>query len=124
MIETGELRDDGTLAAFSMAGDTAAQAWVLDLLQQRQPAAAFGRALLAASREPPGAMVTRSRQVCACHDVSEAEITGVLAGCEGSDDSRLQALQRQLRCGTQCGSCVPALRALVRDLRPRTMETT
>ena len=26
--------------------------------------------------------------------------------------ARLQALQRELRCGTQCGSCLPALRRL------------
>ena len=47
---------DGALRAFMLAGDIAADDWVLALLQQRQPAAAFGRALLAASRQPPQAV--------------------------------------------------------------------
>ena len=35
--------------------------------------------------------------------------------CTGSEDERLHAVQARLRCGTQCGSCLPALRALVRQ---------
>lgn len=86
---------------------------MLELLRERAPAAAFGRALLAASRLPPQALAPRSPQVCACHDVSEARILQVLAASAGGPDQRLQALQQQLRCGTQCGSCLPALRGLV-----------
>ncbi len=108
------LHDDGTLLAFLLAGDASAQGWVLDLLQQGQPAAAFGRALLAASRKPPQAVAPRSPQICACHDVSEARINSALAQCEGDEASRLQQLQDRLRCGTECGSCLPALKALVR----------
>ena len=104
---------DGALRAFLLAGDIAADAWVLELLRERAPAAAFGRALLAASRLPPQALAPRSPQVCACHDVSEARILQVLAASAGGPDQRLQALQQQLRCGTQCGSCLPALRGLV-----------
>jgi assimilatory nitrate reductase catalytic subunit len=109
-----QLADDGTLQGFVLAGDASAEAWVLALLQQRQPAAVFGQALLAGSREPPGPVAPRSPQVCACHDVSEARITEVLACRGGADGDRLLHLQQQLRCGTQCGSCVPALQALVR----------
>jgi len=107
------LDDDGALRAFLLAGDIAADDWVLELLRERAPAAAFGRALLAASRTPPQALAPRSAQVCACHDVSEQRIVQALATLQGSADERLQALQRQLRCGTQCGSCLPALRGLV-----------
>ncbi len=77
------LQPDGTLQAFLLAGDTAAEAWVLALLQQRQPAAAFGRALLAASRQPPQPVARRSPQVCACHDVSEARIVELLRSVAG-----------------------------------------
>ncbi len=112
---TLQLADDGSLRAFLLAGDASAQAWVLGLLQQRGPAAAFGRALLAASPRPPAALAPRSKQVCACFDVSEARIAAAAPGCHGSPAERLQALQAQLRCGTQCGSCVPALQALLRD---------
>ena len=44
-----------------------------------QPAAAFGRALLAARRQPPQPVAPRSRQVCACHDVSEEAIVAAAA---------------------------------------------
>ncbi|MBU6272640.1 MAG: molybdopterin-dependent oxidoreductase [Betaproteobacteria bacterium] len=105
--------DQGSLSAFLLAGDARAQDWVLDLLQQDLPAAAFGRALLAASERPPRPVAARSPQVCACHDVSEADIVGALAECEGDPPSQLRELQQRLACGTGCGSCLPALRGLV-----------
>ncbi|HMO47360.1 MAG TPA: molybdopterin-dependent oxidoreductase [Rubrivivax sp.] len=105
---------EGALRAFVLAGDIAADDWVMALLRERAPAAAFGRALLAASRTAPQALAPRSPQVCACHDVSEARIVQAAAALDGSAEQRLQALQRQLRCGTECGSCLPALRSLVR----------
>ena len=109
------LHADGSLQAFLLAGDAAAQGWVLDLLQQGQPAAAYGQALLAARRQPPQPVAPRSRQVCACHDVSEeAIVTQVRAG-HGDAGQRLQQLQAQLRCGTDCGSCLPALKLLVQQ---------
>jgi assimilatory nitrate reductase catalytic subunit len=108
------LRDDGSLRAFVLAGDTRAQHWVLALLQQGRSAAAFGRALLAASAEPPQPVAPRSPQVCACHDVSEDRIVAALAHSSGSDEDRLHSLRTGLRCGTECGSCLPALRQLVR----------
>ena len=104
---------DGTLAAFMLAGNAAAQGWVLDLLQQHSHAAAFGRALLAASARAPLPVAPRSAQVCACHDVSEASIVSKLASCDGDETQRLHQLQASLRCGTECGSCVPALKGLI-----------
>jgi len=108
-----QLAADGTLQAFVLAGDAAAQGWVLDLLQQGRPAAAFGRALLAASARAPQALAARSPQVCNCLDVGEAAIAAAAPQCTGSADQRLQQLQGRLRCGTQCGSCVPALKTLL-----------
>ena len=110
------LHADGSLQGFMLAGNAAAQGWVLDLLQQSLPAAAMGRALLAARRKPPGAVPARSPQICACHDVSQAAIVATLAQCAGDADERLRALQSRLRCGTECGSCLPALKTLVREV--------
>jgi assimilatory nitrate reductase catalytic subunit len=104
---------DGQLRAFVLAGDTAAQAWVLELLQQHLPAAGFGRALLAARPQAPQALAARSPQVCACHDVSEAAILAVLPACQAEGASRLPEIQARLRCGTECGSCLPAVKALL-----------
>ena len=95
-----------------------AAGWALALLQQGSPAAALGRALLAGSPRPPAPVAARSPQVCSCHDVREDSIRATLARCGGTPVERLRSVQAQLRCGTECGSCVPALQALVRDTIP------
>jgi assimilatory nitrate reductase catalytic subunit len=109
------LHGDGSLQAFLLAGDAAAQGWMLELLKGAQPATAFGQALLAARRQPPQPVAPRSRQVCACHDVSEQAIAAELRGSRGNEGERLQQLQDRLRCGTECGSCLPALKVLVQQ---------
>ncbi len=109
------LHASGELQAFALAGDAQAAAWVLPLLQQGLPAATFGRALLAASKQPPQAVAPASPQICACHDVSEQRIVQTLPQCQGTNAQRLQQLQLQLRCGTDCGSCLPAVKALIKS---------
>ena len=47
-------------------------------------------------------------------DVSEPQIEQTLRQCSGGEEQRLAQLQQTLRCGTNCGSCVPELRKLVR----------
>jgi assimilatory nitrate reductase catalytic subunit len=84
------------------------------LLQDELPAQAYGRALLVPSAKPPTALAPRSRQVCTCLNVTESDIAATLAQCHGSAEERLAQLQAQRRCGTQCGSCLPELRRLVR----------
>jgi assimilatory nitrate reductase catalytic subunit len=111
----GDGGEAATLQAFLLAGDTRAQAWVLALLQDEQPARSFGRALLESRSKPPMAAPPRGRQVCNCLDVSEPQILAVLAAATGSAELRLQQLQAGLKCGTSCGSCLPALRTMVRD---------
>ena len=112
------LAADGTLQAFLLAGNVAASAWMVDWLQARRPAAALGRALLAGAARPPLAAPPRSAQVCACHDVSEDSISHALMDIQGDEPGRLAAVQARLRCGTGCGSCLPAVKALVRRVRP------
>jgi assimilatory nitrate reductase catalytic subunit len=48
------------------------------------------------------------RAVCACFKVSESRIRSAVAA-----GATLWRLQKELRCGTNCGSCVPELRRLV-----------
>jgi assimilatory nitrate reductase catalytic subunit len=110
---------DHHLEAFLLAGDTRAEAWIAPLLQQSLPAQAYGRFLLAPGAVPPGPAVVRSPQVCSCFDVSESAIRQTLLGCMGLPEIRLAALQSTLRCGTQCGSCLPTLKRLV-GLQPVT----
>jgi len=106
------------LQAVLLAGDTAAEAWVLTLLQDRAPARAFGRALLSGRASPPQPLAAASPQVCNCLDVREDAIVRVLGQCGGSAEARLAQLQQRLGCGTQCGSCLPKVKALVREHPP------
>ncbi|MDO9506880.1 MAG: molybdopterin-dependent oxidoreductase [Hydrogenophaga sp.] len=102
------------LDGFMLAGDTRAEAWLKPLLQDELPADAYGRRLLMPGAQPPVAIEAKGRQICTCFNVTDLAITERLATCEGSEDERLATLQTSLRCGTNCGSCVPELKRLVR----------
>ena len=54
--------------------------------------------------------LNRGRIVCACHDVSEQEIRGEVA-----KGASLPALQARLKCGTECGSCLPTVKQLLSE---------
>jgi assimilatory nitrate reductase catalytic subunit len=106
------------LEAFLLAGDTTAQAWIKTVLQDELPAQSYGRQLLAPGAKAPVAVQSRGKQVCACFNVTDAEIAGRLAGLHGTDDERMTALQSALKCGTNCGSCVPELKRMTRAIIP------
>ena len=110
------LQADGSqrLEALLLGGDISAEAWVKAVLQDELPAQAYGRLLLAPGAKPPVAVAARGKQVCSCFDISEPRIVDVLQACSGGEDARLSQLQQSLRCGTQCGSCLPELKRLVR----------
>ena len=107
-----------TLDAFLLAGDAAAATWVLGLLQDGLPARPFGQALLSGRATSPAAVAPRAPQVCNCFDVSQSAIVAALAACHGDSEARLAQVQQRLSCGTQCGSCLPAVRALVAQHAP------
>jgi assimilatory nitrate reductase catalytic subunit len=104
--------------AFLLAGDTQAAGWVSTLLMDELPAQDYGRALLAGTAAPPVAVPSRGKQVCNCFDVTEPEIAACLARSTGSAETRLAQLQATLKCGTNCGSCLPALRQQVQRRQP------
>jgi assimilatory nitrate reductase catalytic subunit len=104
------------LGAWLIAGDQAAVAWASSALMERLPAQPLVRSLLAAAAQPAQALPVRSPQVCNCLDVSQAQIDAGLRACAGTPAQRLTQLQAQLRCGTQCGSCLPALRQRVAEV--------
>jgi NAD(P)H-nitrite reductase large subunit len=59
--------------------------------------------------------------VCSCNEVSEAAIEANLQIQGPVDDSPaeimacVERLKTQLKCGTTCGSCLPAVKVLVRQ---------
>jgi assimilatory nitrate reductase catalytic subunit len=110
------------LQAVLMAGEGTPPAWVLELLQDGRPARPFGQALLGGRTAGPMPAPARSAQVCNCLDVREDAIVRALSRCEGGDAARLDALQARLGCGTQCGSCLPRVQALVRQHPPVTAD--
>ncbi|RVT86504.1 nitrate reductase [Inhella crocodyli] len=114
------LRLDGeALQALLRVGEHDEAAWLLPLWRERQSVQALGRWLLGPGTPPSAQLAApRAAQVCNCFDVREDAITAELRRCAGSADERLAALQGALRCGTQCGSCLPSLRRLVASTQP------
>lgn len=104
--------DEARIDAFVIAGDGSGEAWLRALMSDATPVQALTRELLSATQA--SIATPRRRQVCNCLDVDEASIVATLAGCRGSAEQRLGQLQAVHRCGTQCGSCLPELRRLVR----------
>jgi assimilatory nitrate reductase catalytic subunit len=112
--EGADMKLDGLL----LAGDTSAEAWLKALLLQDLPAQAYGRQLLAPGAKAPLAVQQKGKQVCSCFGVEAQAIEGHLAGRAGTPEERLVSLQSKLRCGTNCGSCLPELKRMVRAIVP------
>jgi assimilatory nitrate reductase catalytic subunit len=109
-------RADGSagLEAFLLGGDTSAEAWISTLLREELPAQSYGRLLLSPGARAPVAVQSRGKTVCACFNVADAAIQAELGRCSGTPDERLAKLQGALKCGTNCGSCIPELKRMVR----------
>ena len=86
------------------------------VLQDQLPAQDFGRRLLSFEASAPVGVAARGKVVCSCFGVGEHAIGEALAACRGSDGERLAQLQGALKCGTNCGSCIPELKRMVRTL--------
>ena len=104
---------DSQLAAFIIAGDTSAETWLKALLQTQASTQAYGRRLLMTGSKPPVALVDAGTTVCSCVGVKDIAIQQHLKIYKGDSAQRLASLQGTLKCGTQCGSCVPELRRMI-----------
>ena len=111
----GAAGSDAHVQAVLLSGDTRAEGWIRALVQDRLPAQSFGRQLLSSQAHAPAGVAARGKVVCSCFGVTETAIQARLADCSGSDDERLAALQGALKCGTNCGSCLPELKRMVRS---------
>ena len=117
LVRTG----DGTeahLEGFLLGGDIRAEAWIRTLLQEQLPAQTFGRLLLRPGATAPAGVAARGKIVCSCFGITETAIADTLATCPGADRERLALLQGTLKCGTNCGSCIPELQRMVRAAAP------
>jgi assimilatory nitrate reductase catalytic subunit len=100
--------DQGRVTAARLSGETAAFDWLKELISDGAEAAPLRAWVLAPVARPPAGGVGRGRIVCNCLDVAEPDIVAAIAG--GAD---LSALQATLKCGSECGSCVPELKRLI-----------
>ncbi len=104
---------DGKLAAVRLSGDAAAKDWLRDWLAQGTSVAHLTRVLLAPSAKPPQNFAPRGRVICNCLNVSESEIMAHLKSIPVRTSDSLNGLQTVLKCGTECGSCLPELRRII-----------
>jgi len=106
-ISKRALMDGGLLLGVRLTGETAARDWLKEIIARGADAQALRPWLLAPLSAPPTGQTQRGRIVCNCLDVSEQEILHEIKN--GLDISTIQA---KLKCGTQCGSCLPELKRL------------
>jgi assimilatory nitrate reductase catalytic subunit len=105
--------ENGEVVGLRLLGETLAANWLKEVMVQGKLTDELRRWALAPLNAPPTGGKNRGRIVCNCLDVSEQEIRAVLA--EGGD---LSVLQEKLKCGTECGSCVPELKRIVAVFSP------
>ena len=104
---------DGRVIAARLAGDVQTATWLKDWLVRGESVGALGRLLLAPSVAAPVGFAPRGRVVCNCWNVAENEIVDFVAAMPNAGVDGLAALQAHLKCGTQCGSCLPEVKRLV-----------
>jgi len=100
--------EDGVIAGARLSGETAARDWLKNLIAEGASAMEVRSWLLAPVAQPPAGKTGRGHIVCNCLNVAESDIVAAIAA--GGD---LAALQATLKCGTECGSCVPELKRLL-----------
>jgi assimilatory nitrate reductase catalytic subunit len=107
---------DGKLMAVALTGEVAAEVWLRAYLEAGRSVSTLGRLLLAPGGKAPDGFKARGRIVCNCIDVDEVSIGTAIGAAMASGlhgESLLPHLQQKLRCGTECGSCIPELRRMV-----------
>ncbi len=100
--------DDGVITGARLSGETAARDWIKGLIAEGASAMEVRNWLLAPVEQPPEGKAGRGRVICNCLNVAEPDIVAAVAA--GAD---LAALKATLKCGTDCGSCVPELKRLI-----------
>ncbi len=103
------LVEEGQVTGVRLIGETLAADWLKQVMLEGHFTDELRKWALAPLNVPPTGQKSRGKIICNCIDVSENEI---IETCE--DGADLQTLQAKLKCGTECGSCVPELKRLVK----------
>jgi assimilatory nitrate reductase catalytic subunit len=102
------LIEGNTVRAVRLSGNTRSEPWLKELWERAAPEEELRCYLLLPVETSSGLPALRGRTVCNCFNVSEREIDVFLA-----QSNSIAALQASLKCGTNCGSCLPELRRKV-----------
>jgi assimilatory nitrate reductase catalytic subunit len=100
--------DGSQVIGVRLIGEILATEWLKEVMTSGQLTEELRRWALAPFIAPPTGQRSRGKVICSCLDVAENDIVELI-----SLGGNLPALQAKLKCGTECGSCVPELKRLV-----------
>ncbi len=104
------LVENSLVTGVRLIGETLAADWLKQVMQDGEFTDELRRWALAPLSAPPSGQKSRGKIICNCYDVSANEI---IETCEMGAD--LETLQSKLKCGTECGSCLPELKRMVKE---------
>jgi len=102
------LVENNQVTGVRLMGETLATDWLKDMMASGKFTEELRRWALAPLYAPPTGQHGRGKIICNCLDVAESDIIETIE--IGAD---LMTLQNMLKCGTECGSCIPELKKLV-----------
>jgi len=119
LVESNPVSGKPEVTGVRLMGETLAADWLKDVMTtgaflDETHYKEFSRWALAPLSAPPTGQRARGKIVCNCLDISQNEIVENIE--LGAD---LITLQTKLKCGTECGSCVPELKRLVHSHHPK-----
>lgn len=112
------------ITGLCLAGDIQSESWLRRAMDESTNVWPLRAHLLSPVAQPPGVDASPVSMVCNCLGVSQQSIEQHCAkqpaGCHPGE--RLADLQTALKCGTQCGSCVPQLKRIILATAPASAE--
>ena len=108
LVENNPSNGKPQVTGVRLVGETLATDWLKEVMVTGEFTAELHRWALAPLSIPPLGQTPRGKIICNCLDVAENDIIETIQ--LGAD---LITLQNKLKCGTECGSCVPELKRLV-----------
>ncbi|MDZ4212858.1 MAG: molybdopterin dinucleotide binding domain-containing protein, partial [Methylotenera sp.] len=108
LVENNLSNNNPEVTGVRLVGETLASDWLKDVMTTGEFSPELRRWALAPLSLPPAGQRSRGKIICNCLDVAENDIIDTIQ--LGAD---LITLQNKLKCGTECGSCVPELKRLV-----------
>ncbi|MDX1669685.1 MAG: molybdopterin-dependent oxidoreductase, partial [Limnobacter sp.] len=115
-VEFETSQDRAYLTAVMLAGSVVSEPWLRQFFESRENVIPHRSALLKSQSKPPVAGLAPVKMICNCVGVSQESIQASLLTMEKlSEAEKLQRLKYTLKCGTECGSCVPEIRGLIQQ---------